>query len=186
MIVVDRDLWDALDPAAQPMIVVVPTNLSGVMGRGVARQAADRFDGLEAAYKAHLLAVGRYPAIWMPPRDLVGGHALCLLPVKVAWSAPADVDLIAFGIGQLAYFSRHVARSVGMPTDVALPLLGAGFGGLDPDDQRARLERLCPPWWVLVDPVTAPLDRYARSLRPSTWAGRADPRAWRSRSVEAS
>ncbi|KKL05766.1 hypothetical protein LCGC14_2602780, partial [marine sediment metagenome] len=114
---------------------VVPTNIGwradgcNVMGRGVARQAAERCPELAEWYGGQcrkMSKAGRTLLAYFKPGDLV------MLPVKpldeiqphLSWRGEADPVLVERSIMQLAktYFMR----------DVVLPLVGCGNGGLDP------------------------------------------------------
>ncbi len=114
---------------------VVPTNVGwradgcNVMGRGVARQATERYPELAEWYGGQCRKMhrdGETLLAYFKPGDLV------MLPVKpldkiqphLSWRGGADLELVKRSIAQLTktYFMR----------DVVIPLVGCGNGGLDP------------------------------------------------------
>ncbi len=131
MNIVSGNIWDKWYDS---YMRVIPTNLGwrsdgcNVMGRGVARQAAEQYSGLAEWYGSECQRMRRYG------RDsLVCFRAqLIMLPVKpldkiqphLSWKGKADPDLVLRSIQRLAagYDSYNVV----------LPLVGCGNGGLDP------------------------------------------------------
>jgi hypothetical protein len=124
--------------------VVIPTNTTtrrdgtAVMGAGLAKQAADRFPGLPAAYGKWLQ--GSHPEV-----PFAAPNRLFCIPTKRDWRRPSEMGLIESGVDWLC---QHYGRE-----RVALPLLGAGLGGLNPDHILAYLTRCgaaCPDWVLCV------------------------------------
>lgn len=113
--------------------LVVPTNLTvrrdglAVMGRGVARQASAAFWGLREYYGS-ILEEGRHGIEPVVSRPLRGpALKLVLFPVKRHWSERADLELVA----------RNARELVDHPLvtgQVFLPLVGCGFGELEPEE----------------------------------------------------
>ena len=148
------DLWDeAFDP---PTWRVIPTNLGwtkdeyNVMGRGVARQAAERNGGLASFYgKWCKMMAGQ------TTHDLIcfANPSLILLPTKglnrntphLSWQAPSDIRLLERAVQMMAFNMINRPRNL-----VALPLLGCGNGGLDPRDVVPILHRHLDQQYVLV------------------------------------
>lgn len=109
MQVVIRDIWDYTGSHW----IVVPTNLDGPMGRGVAQQAKERYPELESAWKRECRkAPGIAFYSWC--------HCI-LFPVKYHWRDKADLKLIELGLKALSGWAK--------PT--ALPQIGCGFGELN-------------------------------------------------------
>lgn len=128
------DIWEY---HARGAWAVIPTNTqrrrdgTAVMGAGLARSAADRFAGLDARYGAQL-AAGRTCVAF-------GAERLLLVPTKRHWRDPSTWEL--FDAAAAALERWLAARPE--PVTVAVPLLGAGLGGLPRDEVTAKLvERL--------------------------------------------
>lgn len=136
MIETRGDIWDYEDTHW----IVVPTNIGwthagkNVMGRGIARQAAERYPKLAKNYgefcRMYHGHVGMALPLWLPTDT-----RLILFPTKplnalrpaMSWRGKSDLDLINHGLYRLrALPPMH-------PPAIAVPLLGCGNGGLDPD-----------------------------------------------------
>ena len=141
-----RDVLDAPTP-------VIPVNLVGVMGRGLALGARNRWAGVSAAYAAALASgrlrgprvIGRdqrEPATavaWTAPtRQLV-----ILAPTKQHWRMPSPPELVRDAVRALAPAARTARRR-----SLNVPPLGCGLGGLSP--------RIVLPW--VLDAVEASPD----------------------------
>lgn len=103
-----------------------------VMGRGCAREAAERFPGLPE-YAAQRVALNGNVV------QSIVAHNLILFPVKHHWQQPADLQLIrqsAERLGQLC-----VDHDLGT---VVLPRPGCGNGRLTWDRVKAMIEPLLP------------------------------------------
>lgn len=107
---------------------------TGVMGRGCAKQAADRYPNLPTRLGAGLRLYGNVVQILA----LLPDGPLVAFPVKHRWNERADLDLIAQSVQQLI----ALADRDGWQT-VVLPRPGVGNG-------------LLP--WEKVRPLLAPLD----------------------------
>jgi hypothetical protein len=124
----DVDLWDLWNAGRW---AVIPTNTqrrgdgTAVMGAGLARDAADRFAGLDRRY-GDAIAVGRH-------RLAVRDHRLLLAPTKHHWREPATLALVA----DTAEHCARYARTHGLA--LVVPALGAGLGGLAWADVEAVL-----------------------------------------------
>lgn len=164
MIQMEGDLWDFHN---RDYHVVIPTNLetrrngSAIMGRGVARQAVDKFPGLEAWYGRaiweHNHTDVKYNAVW---------RIFCF-PVKSHWRDRADLDIIKNSAASLRR-SVEAIRVGGRIPSVALPLVGCGFGELDPEQVLPILEDafLGSDTFTLVRRSGEVNKRYAASFRP--------------------
>ena len=157
MKVVRGDIW-ALARERHSCAVVVPTNCgwtrSGAnpMGRGVAQQAA-ALAGPELArwYGAYCRSHGAAtPAVlWRgAPSRGTGCPDLVLLPTKaltpempqLSWRGKSSLPLIERGLAQLSVMFN------GLDTEVLVPLLGCGSGGLAEEDVLPLMHR-----WLLSD-----------------------------------
>jgi hypothetical protein len=134
------DIWDFLGQGH----IVIPTNLDGVMGRGIALQAKQRFSGVQSKYKSLISKMG-WPQngqarIIGIKQALVGdtstesGLYLLMLPVKYHWREKANLDLIEEML-------RELSQNDFGDTDVYLPLLGCGFGELDTREVLEVIDR---------------------------------------------
>lgn len=157
MKIINGDLWE------QPGWKVVPTNLSlsaaglAIMVRGVAKQALIKYPNLRAAYGRDLFAYhnDNQPSIFLYSEP--AGDLICL-PIKLRWAQKADLDLIERGVRALAERKEL--------SQVALPLLGCGFGELDPLTVLRVLARWLDDRFVLVLRDQEATQRYAETLKP--------------------
>ncbi len=100
-------------------LLVVPVNVVGVMGGGLAKSFADVFPQVLKPYRAACLSgalvVG---SVWRH------GRLLCL-PTKQHWKDPSKLSYVVKGVDAMdRYCQEHNIRSV------AVPKLGCGLGGL--------------------------------------------------------
>jgi len=113
-------------------------NGTGVMGRGVARQAKERYPALERTLGLALQTRGNVPSI------LLSGvrPILVSLPVKHHWYEPADLTLIEVSTRAVVAMANEAGWQ-----RVVLPRPGCGNGQLS---------------WAKVEPVIRPLldDRF--------------------------
>ena len=125
---------DLLQSSAHAL--VNPVNCRGVMGKGLARGFADTFPEILPAYRAVCrdgrLRPGRVQLLTRPDGRIVANAA-----TKDDWRAPARLAWVDQALAEL--HTKLRARAV--PT-VAVPLLGAGNGGLDRATVIARVERV--------------------------------------------
>lgn len=163
------DLWDFWD---QGYVVVVPTNRfvspkgRAVMGRGVAKQAANKFPGLEQRYakslkKGHALVY--YPDLRLlmfpvkPDRDENGGPG---------YKAKADLEMIRDNVKRLSKWQGG---------KVALPAVGCGFGELKFNVVLPILQELSDEFTLVLRDNSVE-GKYPESFRP---AARRDQTAWK-------
>ena len=139
MKVLRGSLWD---PRLNNCVKVVPTNLGwksngeNVMGRGVAKQATEKYQMLSSWYGWRCKAMADSELT-----RLYRYHDLVLFPVKpldrlmphMSWRQPASLELVEKSTIQLASF-------MGMDK-VALPLVGCGNGRLDSRDVLPILQK---------------------------------------------
>lgn len=121
------DIWSLL-PAS---LVVVTSNVGwdslgrGILGKGLALQASQRYPKLSAWYgercretreKTPVLVYPDGPIIMFPTK------ALNVRMPWYSWRSPATMEIIERGLGQLIQLQIH--------KPIAVPLLGCGAGSL--------------------------------------------------------
>lgn len=145
------NLWDFVSTHK----IIITTNVLGVMGAGIAKQARDKYPGLEDDYKKMIkisnslgtrCATKPYAPDAFP--DVV------LVPTKYDWRNPSDLGLITRNLIDLS-------KWLGGP--YAIPELGCGLGKL-------VWEQVAPAYNVLIDApadwvIVHPLKRYTGILR---------------------
>ena len=110
----------------------------GVMGRGVARQARDRYPDLELRLGTHIGTYGNHVGILH--KNLIA------FPVKHTWDQRADLKLIARSADELATLVRDRQWQ-----KVLLPRPGCGNGGLSWEHVRPLLVDRLPDSVSVVD-----------------------------------
>jgi len=110
-----------------------------VMGRGIAKQAANKFPNLP-------LAVGRLIQAYGMEVRFLHEYNLIVFPVKYVWSEPADLDLIELSAFQLL----ELVNEHGFST-VALPRPGCGNGQLKWEDVKPRLNTMLDDRFEIVE-----------------------------------
>ena len=118
-------------------VVANPVNCVGVMGKGLALSMSKAFPETVAEYKRlcrqGLLIPGK-PALVKTNRRLPS--AVLMFPTKDHWRDPSRLEWIEDGLVAMhALLRRHNLNAV------ALPMLGAGLGGLGPDDVLKAIEK---------------------------------------------
>ncbi len=120
-------------------VLVVTTNLVGPMGAGIARQARDKYPGLELDYKKECREGRMRPGKlfpWTIPPELRARPALIVcMPTKRHWRDNSLLADVVFGVRSLA----HVCKESECPS-AALPPVGCGLGGLRWDDVLPIIE----------------------------------------------
>ena len=135
MKIVTGDIWEyPADVVCIPTNGFIKRNGTAVMGRGVARQARQKFTGLEFTVGDHIKHFGNVVGYidWFD-------HWFLVFPTKHHWSEPSDLDLIEASARQL----RDLALAD--PTTIfVLPRPGCGNGGLDWEEVGVRIAGLLP------------------------------------------
>lgn len=122
---------DLFEAAREADALVVTTNGAvradgcAVMGRGVAKQAADRWPWLSKAL-GYRLKNGNHLYVWRPDESGERFY-IATFPVKHHWRETADLELIRSSVGELGLFADVHRQDV---RTVVLPRLGCGNGGL--------------------------------------------------------
>jgi O-acetyl-ADP-ribose deacetylase (regulator of RNase III) len=131
---VDGDIFDA-PPEAW---ITIPVNTVGVLGKGLAKQFAERYPDEADAYRDECRA-GRLPVgtvMWCLAHDRI----ILWFPTKQHWRDPSRLEWIEAGLVSLASFIREDPIEA-----IAIPMLGCGLGGLDWADVRPLIERYLGP-----------------------------------------
>lgn len=152
---VTGDIWDiqAKHPGSW---VCVPTNLQvksnghAVMGKGLAKQADDRYPTLAAAYGRHLRrssdANRTKPLYVLSPK-------MIMFPTKNDWRDRSQLNLIVQSYKDV-YEHMNGTHLLQITTNVYCPLVGTGEGGLTWKEVSAELRQYpCHPnfYFVLRD-----------------------------------
>ena len=164
MRVIIGDLWNRVDK----YYVVVPINWTcnrngkAVMGRGVAAQAVNHYPELPSLLGKYIMNQPTLPEVLL--------HAeLALVPVKNHWKDLASIKLIDRSLREL------VSRLSDSPYYCYLPLLGAGFGGLEPLTSFTLMASiLTSDKYTLVLRDSSVVNRYPKTFKPSYLAQRKD------------
>lgn len=91
-----------------------------VMGRGCAREARDRFPGIDETLAMHIRHHGNvFGPVWVEPLILS-------FPVKHNWWEVADLDLIRQSTSSLKEWAERMPKAT-----ILLPRPGCGNGQLD-------------------------------------------------------
>jgi len=128
---VTGNLWDyPADWRVIPTNGFIKQNGAAVMGRGLARQATERFPGL-ANYLGHLLCAEGNHVHPLPEFGLI------TFPVKHNWWEQASLELIERSVKELKLLFVG-----GTQVSISLPRVGCGNGRLSWDDVKPLLEGL--------------------------------------------
>ena len=123
---------------AQVEALVNPVNTTGVMGKGLAlmfkKAFPENFQAYTGACKQKKVRTGR---MFVTENKTPNGPRWIInFPTKQHWRSPSKLEWIVDGLADLhRVIHEHRIRSI------ALPALGAGYGGLDWNDVRPEIER---------------------------------------------
>lgn len=135
------ELWE-MAPAFDAVCITTngwtKTNGEAVMGRGVAKEAAQRYEGIAKTLGLFLQKRGNYPHILVHDKP-----SIVSFPVKpvwgpngeMGWKAKADVDLIRDSAEALMLLADEEGWK-----SIALPRPGCGNGGLKWEDVKLVIE----------------------------------------------
>lgn len=120
---------DIFESPAQSL--VVPTNIIGPMGKGLALEFKKRVPGLYRHYYS-LCKGGQIGKnnIWRYKWPGTDQQVICL-PTKTAWWAESDIDMVTDNIYKLAANIHRLEIE-----SLAIPPVGCGLGGLDYNEIR--------------------------------------------------
>ena len=105
---------------SQADAILIPVNSVGVMGAGLAKQAADKYPQMVSKYKelcARRILQPGIPQLITYPRKIV------LFPTKDHWRNQSSIEWIIKGLEKLK-------QQDGVYSSLAIPPLGCGLGGL--------------------------------------------------------
>jgi len=142
MIEIQGNLWDFYGRSHTHVVITtngyVTKDDRAVMGRGCARQAADRWPHLPAELGSLLKTYGNKVCLLSP--------VIFTFPVKHHWKERADLKLIASSAEQL------VLHTMPDPTlTMVLPRPGCGNGGLHWDQVRPVLAPILGDQFLVID-----------------------------------
>lgn len=119
------------------------------MGKGLAKQAVDRWPHLAYSLGWRLAKHGNYLYIFSVPADArmaLGCPTLVTFPTKDDWHKPAKLDLITQSARELGEAGRQHGWS-----KVLLPPVGCGLGGLSWDTVEPILDQYLDHHFLVVD-----------------------------------
>lgn len=109
--------------------VVVPVNTVGIAGAGMALQMKNLYPDAERYYNGACargeIVVGKVATYWMSARSLV------FFPTKQHWKNPSKMSYVEDGL-------KHLV-TLKLEGGVAVPMLGAGLGGLPREQVKGLL-----------------------------------------------
>ena len=123
--------------------ICIPTNGfvksdgTAVMGRGLAKQARQKFPGIEITLGRSLIATGNIIHVL---RRKEKEPVLLSFPTKEDWRDPADLELIQNSCRELRSYWRGAQLVDKNPKTVLLPRVGSGNGRLEWPKVKALLE----------------------------------------------
>jgi hypothetical protein len=104
-----------------------------VMGAGLAKQARDRFPGIDRLWGDTTLRRGLSVTFWYPAR-------LIQFPTKHDWRQSSDLDLIKTSALELARMTWGLTSDVDPMSLVVLPRVGCGLGALKWEQVKPVIE----------------------------------------------
>ena len=100
-------------------------NLVGVMGKGLAKQTANRWPGCVAPYRRACQTGSLRRGRILPWQRPDGGWVL-QTPTKEHWRNPSTISLVAQSVRELVRSAEELKLK-----RIGIPPLGCGLGGLD-------------------------------------------------------
>jgi hypothetical protein len=166
------DIWDFHEA-----FVVIPVNLEGVCGRGLAKQMVDRFPKIGASFR-EVCRTGSYAVtmerasklpFWSPevgPNFEAGSpyYRIVPFPVKRSWKDEGSLEIISRSTRQLV----QLLQEHRVPFFCILPMVGCGFGELKPEQVLPILEEITAPVQdrvLLIEPDPAVFQRYPTAFK---------------------
>ena len=128
----------------QPVAALVnPVNCVGVMGAGLAKQFREHYPHCFLPYKQACregrIAPGKIFA-WQLPEPKGWTQWILHFPTKRHWKETSRMDDIAEGLEDLT----RIVREKEIPS-IAIPPLGCGLGGLNPQGVQQLMTRILRP-----------------------------------------
>ncbi len=165
---VKKDIWNL--PAKYT--IVIPINLQGVMGRGLAKQANDKFPELQSWLQGIILEGWKWNRrlityfVEYKYKNFSRTYNLILFPVKTSWRLNADIDLIAQSCKALVKTVKDPIQAI---NKIAMPQVGCGFGDLNWRDVKytvlPELEAIRDKV-LLVQPTKHLVKKYPVAFKP--------------------
>lgn len=113
-------------------VLLIPVNVVGVAGAGLARAAAERWPAWYRDYAGHCRTTSFRAGDWIVhPPEVADRPRLVSFATKAHWRDPSRIEWIAQGLPTLAEVMTQMR-----PASIAIPALGCGHGGLSWDDVR--------------------------------------------------
>jgi len=132
MIEIVGDIWDQkCDWLCITTNGVVKKNGRGVMGKGIALQARQRFSNIDLILGKKIKARGNVVSSLVKDGDRI----IIAFPTKNDWRDPSDIDLIIQSAEQL---KKHFKNNESKPL-VMLPRPGCGNGGLEWEEAKEKI-----------------------------------------------
>lgn len=130
---------------ADAPVIAVPANCYGTPEGAIGREFASRYPVAHAAYQAAARGKRLASGAVIAARD-PRGPLLVFVPVRISPVDRVLLDVVEEGLEALRSFcfTQRLDR-------IALPLLGAGPGGLSPAAVRPRVEAILGPLSMAVD-----------------------------------
>lgn len=168
------DIWDFHEA-----FIVIPTNLEGVCGRGLAKQMVDRFPGVGQTLRNEG-RTGQLANAWsnsecltMYTPEIASGYGagmpyyrLVPFPVKRSWRDEGNLDIIGRSMAMLVATLNLVQN----PFYCVMPQVGCGFGELTPEVVLPFLDQFIvgpsQERILLIEPDPSVFGKYAGSFKP--------------------
>lgn len=135
---------------ANTQALVNPVNTKGIMGKGLAKAFAEHYPELLAPYKAACAsgecAIGRCFVFQAADKVIVN------FPTKEHWRSKSRIEWIKAGLQDLVRL-----LNTGSIQSIAIPPLGCGLGGLDPQQVHALIVQELAQVTSPVTPITVEL-----------------------------
>ncbi|MFN3151429.1 macro domain-containing protein [Bremerella sp.] len=112
-------------------------NCAGAMGKGIAVAFKQHWPDMYRAYKAKCGSGEFTPGKVFPWKDEGAGRTIYNLGTQRTWRTQATLEAIEQAVTTML----RLAQENTIPT-IAMPLIGAGLGGLAADDVKVVLDRL--------------------------------------------
>lgn len=132
-----RNIWDV-----GADVIVIPVNCVGVMGAGLAKQCRLKHPAVYKHYKQlcedKTLSYGGLAII----RE--GSTLFAMVPTKDHWRDKSVMfDVMSAFAKLVVHLVERLEADEGISLTVAVPMLGAGLGGLDESLVRENLTEMC-------------------------------------------
>ena len=138
------DLWKFTDGI--PAITTngyIKKNGQAVMGRGCAKEAADRFSGLSGILGFNLIQYANH-VFYL---HQFGDKGIITFPVKDTWSEKAKIELIKQSADELICMTIPYFE---ITEKIYLPRPGCGNGGLEWKDVKPEIEKILTDQVVVI------------------------------------